>query len=412
MIFCIDDFDLKDKGVFLRTDFNVPVEPGGEVKDHIRLQRALTTIKYALKQQGRVVIGSHRGRPCGRPEDKKLFTLEPFGYYLSQKLGCEVVFWEDIHSPVPRALLSSLSEKKILLLENLRFHPGEEAGDKDFAALLARGLDIYINEAFSVSHRPHTSLSLLPLEFSQRGEGFSMRGEVQVLDRLLDSQVPRPLALVIGGVKVTDKIQTLNTLSRHLDVLLVGGKMAYTFLKARGESVPPSYVEESSVGQARVMMEQLHVKGRKVLLPVDHCVASPKDPSSRRVCPVTQVPPDFQALDIGPQTIKLFHAALQPMKAVFFNGPLGHFENPLFAEGTREMGQTLASLKGAFRVVGGGLHRRCVSTGPSKKLHAYFDRRGGLAKVPAKSKPARPGEPAGDRAPRPPPLLWTEVLKF
>lgn len=355
MIFCIDDFDLKDKGVFLRTDFNVPVEKGGDVKDHIRLHQALRTLKYALKHQARVVIGSHRGRPGGRPdEDKKLFSLEPFGYYLSQKLGCEAVFWEDIHLPVPGALLSSLNEKKILLLENLRFHPGEEAQDRNFASTLSRGLSVYINEAFSVSHRPHTSLWLLPLQFSQRGQGFSMREEQQVLDRLLDSQSSRPLALVIGGVKVADKIQTLNTLSRHLDVLLVGGKMAYTFLKARGEDIPLPCVEKSSVAPARDIMERLQVKGKQVLLPVDHCLASEKDPSFRKVCPVTHIPPHFQPRDIGPQTMKMFHTALQPMKAVFWNGPLGHFENPLFAEGTEEMGKTLSSLKEAFRVVGGG----------------------------------------------------------
>ena len=350
-LYSIDDFDLKNKTVFIRTDFNIPVK-NGKVEDHIRLKRSLPTLRYALEQKAKIIIGSHRGRPTAT--NKQELSLEPFGYYLCKNLNCEALFIENLNEPLPSPLLSSLSEKKIILLENLRFHPSEEKGDKDWAEQLSSNVDVYINEAFSVSHRHHASVGALPQKVKMRGQGFSMKKERETLDLLRENSLS-PFLLLVGGVKVGDKIKAISRLMDRVDSVLIGGKMAYTFLKAKGVFTGEIFAKEENLKLAREFMDRLQMRGKKILLPVDHIVSPINgDKNKVRVIPITEMPEGFCHKDIGPKTVKLFAEALSGARTIFWNGPLGQFEDPLFANGTFSICEAISKAKKAFRVVGGG----------------------------------------------------------
>ena len=373
-IYCIDDFDLKDKNVFIRTDFNIPVK-NGKITNHIRLEAAISTIEYALRQQARVIIGSHRGRP-DRTNRKEL-SLEPFGYYLGEKLNCEVVFAENTTSPLPSVLLSSLNSEKVVLLENLRFHSGEERGDPLWADQIASYVDVYINEAFSVSHRSHMSVSALPLKVKKKGQGFSMKKERNMLDHLL-YKVDSPMALLIGGVKIGDKIKTLNRLVDQLDILLIGGVMAHVFLKAKGENMP-GITQDGVIAEALNLMDRLESRGKQILLPVDHWLSEGEESSPRVLCKNSNIPSGFFPMDIGPQTVKLFSETLQKAKTIFWNGPMGLFEDDRFAEGTMRMSEVVAGCKDAFRIVGGGDSIAAVLKSGKSDSFDYVSTGGGAA---------------------------------
>ncbi len=348
-LYSIDDFELKDKVVFIRTDFNIPVEKG-IVEDHVRLKAALPTIQYALENQAKVIIGSHRGRP--KENNKKEFSLEPFGYYLGKHLNCEVIFIDEIGSAIPSVLLSSLNAKKIILLENLRFHPGEEEGNEKWAECISSYVDIYINEAFSVSHRNHMSVGALPRMVKQRGQGFSMKKERDTLDYIRESS-PSPFVLLSGGVKVSDKIKAISRLIDRLDSVLIGGVMAYTFLKVKGVETGEAFIQEDSLQAAEEFMDRLCVREKKLLLPVDHVVV-PVNGKDKRVTSDAEIPKGFCPMDIGPRTVELFSENLQGAKTIFWNGPFGKFEDPLFAKGTLSVCEAIAQCENTFRVVGGG----------------------------------------------------------
>lgn len=365
----IEDFDLKDQKVFIRTDFNVPVRDG-KVLDHIRLRRALPVIRYALDQKAKIIIGSHRGRPdrLDPVRDKKLFSLEPFGYYLGEKLGCEVLFIEDIQSALPSILLSSLNSEKLILLENLRFHSGEEGADIEWTKQIVSYVDIYINEAFSVSHRQHASVCLLPQKVQKKAQGISLKKEIQTLD-YIRGLAPRPMALLVGGGvrKAGDKIKTISALLDQIDTLLVGGAMAYAFLKTQNVSIGAADLPLKDMSFIKELIQRMQTKGKKLFLPVDHVIIPKKimsnylkDPSAVnieehiQVTETQEIPDGFYPVDIGPKTRMLFDQALKGVQTVFWNGPLGWFEVPAFAEGTLSVCQSIAELKDAFRVVGGG----------------------------------------------------------
>ena len=381
-IYFIEDFDLKNRVVFIRTDFNIPVVDD-QVVDHIRLQSALPTLKYALKQQARVVIGSHRGRPKKGEESK--YTLEPFGYYLGRKLGSEVVFIEDTDTPIPSVLLASLNEKKIILLENLRFHPGEESGSLDWAQRQASYIDVYINEAFSVSHRGHTSVGALPLQVKERGEGFSMRKEREILD-YIRQDAPSPLMLLIGGVKVSDKIKAVARLVDRLDSILIGGVMAYTFLKAQGVATGEAYIQDESLKLAEDFIERLRVRGKKLFLPIDHLIVPDRKQAPRagkiekpEITSGPEVPKGTIPMDIGPKTVELFSKVLRGAQTVFWNGPVGKFEEPLFAKGTLGICEALAGLDQTFKVVGGGDSIAAVLQSGKQGCFNYISTGGGAS---------------------------------
>ena len=348
-LYSIDDFELKDKKVFIRTDFNIPVE-NGKVEDHIRLKSALPTLQYALENQAKVIIGSHRGRP--KANNKKEFSLEPLGYYLGKHLNCEVIFIEEIDSVIPSVLLSSLNIKKIILLENLRFHPGEEEGKREWAECISSYVDIYINEAFSVSHRSHMSIGVLPQLVKQRGQGFSMKKERGTLD-YIRKHSSSPFVLLSGGVKVNDKIKAISRLIDRLDSVLIGGVMAYTFLKVKGVATGEAFIQEESLKAAEEFMNRLCVRGKKLLLPVDHVVI-PVSGKGSQITSSVEIPKGFCPMDIGPKTVELFSEALQGAKTIFWNGPFGKFEDPLFATGTLSICDAIAQCENSFRVLGGG----------------------------------------------------------
>ncbi|MDE0119334.1 MAG: phosphoglycerate kinase [Bdellovibrionales bacterium] len=375
-LYSIEDFDLKDQKVFIRTDFNVPVEEG-KVEEHIRLKSALPTIQYALENKAKVIIGSHRGRP--EKNNKKNFSLEPFGYYLGNKLNCEVLFVEDIDSVIPSILLSSLNHKKIILLENLRFHTGEEAGDISWAEKLASYVDIYINEAFSVSHRDHTSVMVLPQKVKKRGLGFSMQKERETLDYIRKNS-PAPFVLLAGGVKVGDKVKVISRLVDRLDTILIGGVMAYTFLKAKGVYTGAAFIQKESLGMAEEFINRLKIRGKKLLLPIDHVVVPVANRQSPpQITDGVEIPEGFCPMDIGPKTVELFSKALTGAGTVFWNGPFGKFEDSSFAKGTLAMCESIAQCDDAFKVVGGGDSIAAVFKLNKQECFNYISTGGGAA---------------------------------
>ena len=375
-LYSIDDFELKDKKVFIRTDFNVPVK-NGHVEDHIRLQSSLPTIRYAIENQAKIIIGSHRGRP--EENNKASYSLEPFGYYLGKHLNCEVLFVEEIGLEIPSVLLSSLNAKKIILLENLRFNPGEEKGSNTWAECISSYVDVYINEAFSVSHRNHMSVDILPRKVEKKGQGLSMKKEREVLDYIRQSS-PSPFVLLVGGVKVNDKIKAISRLVDRLDSVLVGGIMAYTFLKAKGVSTGSAFIQEESLFLAREFMQRLQVRGKKLLLPIDHVVIPAHgDHKQKQIISTQDIPEDFCPMDIGPKTVEIFSKALKDAKTIFWNGPFGKFEDPLFAEGTMSICSVMANCKEAYRVVGGGDSIAAILKSGKEKDFDYISTGGGAA---------------------------------
>ena len=314
-------------------------------------------MRYALQKGARLIIGSHRGRPKNK-QDKKSLSLEPLGAYLSQHLNCELIFIKDLRS-TPSVLFSSLNEKRAILLENLRFHSEEETGDEKWASALARHVDIYINEAFSVSHRNHASMTCLPQKVKERGMGFYLQKEIKTLD-LLRENPPSPFVLLIGGVKVSDKIKTLIHLSDRVDVFLIGGLMAYTFLKAKGVETGEAFVEKDCLKAVMDFMERLKMKNKTLLLPLDHVgtqknlKTSANTPIEVKVTKGPALPKGFVPLDIGSQTIDSFSSALKSAGTVLWNGPMGKFEDPRFAKGTLSMCEAMACSPGTLKVIGGG----------------------------------------------------------
>jgi len=368
----IDDLSLKNKKVFIRTDFNVPVQ-NGKVNDHVRLKSALPTIKYALDHQAQVIIGSHYGRP--NKDNKKDFSLEPIGYYLGKHLNCEVIFIESIN--IPPMLLSSLNEKKIILLENLRFHPEEENADKNWTKKIASYVDVYINEAFSVSHRHHASIQLLPGEVKERAQGFSMKQERKSLD-YIRHQSSAPFTLLVGGVKIKDKIKSISQLMDRLDSVLIGGVMAYTFLKAKNIPTGKALVHKAELTLVKEFINRLMVRGKKILLPIDHVVVSKKE-TTPFTTPGPEIPDGHYPMDIGSKTVELFSKTLQHSKTIFWNGPLGKFEDPLFAKGTLSICSAISKCQQAFRAVGGGDSISAISKLNNQDSFEYISTGGGAA---------------------------------
>ena len=347
-IACIDALPIEGKRVFIRVDFNVPIE-GGKVSDDTRIRAALPTIKHAIERGARIVLASHLGRPKGK---KAGFSLEPAGARLAELIGAEVVLTDDCIGDGARKVVSDLREGRVALLENLRYHEAEEANDEAFARELARGIDVYVNDAFGAAHRAHASVDALPRLLPTRGAGFLMHAEVAALSRLL-GPVERPYVAILGGAKVSDKIAILENLVSRVDALCIGGAMANTFLEARGESMGASLVEKDKLHIARNIISKAQERGVQILLPSDLRVATSKDATECQVVESSKVGPDQIALDIGPASAAGFRDRIVRAKTVFWNGPMGLFENPAFAEGTLGVARAAAECSG-YTVVGGG----------------------------------------------------------
>ena len=345
----IADLAIEGRRVFVRVDFNVPVEDG-RIVDDSRIRSTLPTLKHALSRGARLVLASHFGRPKGKPDPS--YSLEPAGAKLAELLGVEVLFTDDCLSDAAGKIVGDLREGQIALLENLRFHPGEEKNDGDFARSLAKLADTYVNDAFGAAHRAHASVSALPRLFQERGVGLLMQAEIEALEKLR-SAAPRPFVAVLGGAKVGDKLGVLEALVDRVDALLIGGAMANTFLAARGHDMGLSRIESDKLALARTVMQRAEERGVKVLLPLDVVVARSLDAEAGTVVKCNQVPNDAMALDIGPATVESFRRVILPARSMFWNGPMGLFERPAFSAGSFGIAKAGADCAG-FTVVGGG----------------------------------------------------------
>jgi len=347
----IDQLDIQGKRLFLRVDFNVPIDASGAITDDNRIQAALPTLRFALSKNAKVILASHLGRPKGKPDAK--FSLQPVARRVGELLKKEVKLAPDCIGPEVEKMVARMKPGETILLENLRFHKEEEGNDPNFAQALARLADVYINDAFAVSHRAHASVEAMTRLCKEKGAGFLMKEELNYLNKIVENP-ERPLAAVVGGAKVSGKLEVLQNLTQRVDKLLIGGGMAFTFLKAKGLEVGKSLVEEELLGTAKEIMETAQKKGIDFLLPVD-CVAAEKMDASAptRITSVQEIPSGWMGLDIGPKTTTLFGEALKNVKTVVWNGPMGVFEMEPFSKGTFAMVENIVR-SGAVSVVGGG----------------------------------------------------------
>lgn len=345
----LDDVDVASRTVFVRVDFNVPLE-GTKVTDDTRIRAAIPTIKHIQERGGRVVLASHLGRPKGKKKPE--FSLEPAAARLAELLGMEVILADDCIGDGAKKVVTDLREGQVAMLENLRFHPEEEADDELFARELAKFADIYVNDAFGSSHRAHASVHALPKLMPQRAAGLLVHKEVAALERLR-SNAERPFVAVLGGAKVSDKIEVIEVLMERVDELMIGGAMANTFLAAQGLKVGKSRIEEDKLALARTLMLKARERGIQLLLPVDVVVAGSLKADKGTATDVNTIGDEEMALDIGPRTVKAFGERLRRAKSVFWNGPMGLFENPAFADGSFGIARAMADCSG-FTVVGGG----------------------------------------------------------
>ncbi|MGZ6125635.1 MAG: phosphoglycerate kinase [Myxococcales bacterium] len=353
MIRSIEQLPIAGKRLFIRVDFNVPLDKKtGKVKDDARIRAALPTVRYAIEKKAKVILASHLGRPDGKPVPE--MSLEPAGSRLSQLLGQDVIFADDCVGDGVKKLVGELREGQVLLLENLRFHPEEEANDDAFSRELASLCDVYVDDAFGTVHRAHASTVGMVKHVPQRGAGFLVAAELKHLQPLLKG-AKRPYLAILGGAKVSDKIKVIDQLMGKVDALLIGGAMAYTFLSARGVAVGASRVEKDKVEVAKRILDKAGQSRVEVMLPSDHVVAKePKGGVPTQT--VAQIPEGMLGLDIGPRTRELYRQRILGAQTVFWNGPMGMFEVAEFGQGTRVVAEALAEAtkRGARTVVGGG----------------------------------------------------------
>ncbi|OFW09959.1 MAG: phosphoglycerate kinase [Acidobacteria bacterium RIFCSPLOWO2_12_FULL_59_11] len=349
----IRDLELTGKRVFVRVDFNVPLTESGEITDDTRIRQTLPTLAYALERGARLILASHLGRPKGKPNPQ--MGLAPVAVRLGKLLNRPVIFVSDCIGLAAEGPALGLRNAEVLLLENLRFHPEEEANDPEFAQQLARLADCYVNDAFGSAHRAHASTVGMTLFFPQAAAGLLMEKELNYLTKAT-SNPERPYVALLGGAKVSDKIEVIMNLLPVVDALLIGGAMAYTFLRAMGQPVGRSLVEEDKVELAKKVLGEVEQRKYRFQLPVDHLIAQKLEASApTRVVDgtATPIPSDYMGVDIGPRTAELFAAEIARARTVVWNGPMGVFEVEPFARGTLAMAHAMASLQGTT-IVGGG----------------------------------------------------------
>jgi len=356
----IRDLDLAHKHVFMRVDFNVPLtEDGSEITDDTRIRETLPSIEYALRHRAKLILASHLGRPKGKPNPK--YSLRPvvdrLRTLLDHQLGSKtnVAFAPDCVGDIAKEMTRQLESGQVLLLENLRFHAEEEANDPEFSKKLASLCDLYVNDAFGSAHRAHASTEGITHFVKQSAAGLLMEKELTYLGKALESPT-RPFVAILGGAKVSDKIQVIDNLLGKVDALLIGGGMAYTFLKAKGQEIGKSLLEADKIDIAKEALAKAAAKKVRFLLPVDHILADKfaADAKTQTFEGDGPFPADWMALDIGPKTIALFEKEIAAAATIVWNGPMGVFEMPAFAKGTTAIAQAVAQNKSAVSIIGGG----------------------------------------------------------
>jgi phosphoglycerate kinase len=349
----VSELAVEGKRVFARVDFNVPLDKATKkITDDSRITATLPTIKHLIERGARIVLGSHLGRPDG--EVKPEFSLEPVAARLAELLSIDISLADEPVGDGARKVVSDLRDGQVAMLENLRFNPGEEANDEQMARTLASYCDVYVNDAFGTAHRAHASTAGMAKFVAERGAGFVMGKEIDFLSRLLGN-VDRPYVAVLGGAKVSDKIEVLDALLERVNAIVIGGAMANTFLASQGKNVGKSKIEKDKLPNARDFLRRAQEKNVTVYLPVDVVAAGGiDDGDNAKVVTLEGIGGDAMALDIGPATVENFKKVLTAARTVFWNGPMGVFEKPKFAAGTVAVAKTLADNKLALTVVGGG----------------------------------------------------------
>lgn len=346
----IEDLPIKGKRVFIRTDFNVPLDDNMVITDDRRVRSTLPTINYAIDEGAKVILASHLGRPKGKVEPR--FSLAPVAKRLQRLLNKEVIFAPDCIGSQVEGIVAKMKEGDVLLLENLRFHPEEEKNEEAFAKSLSRLADYYINDAFGAAHRAHASTVGIAA-FLPAAAGFLLKKEIEYLKGVVDNPV-RPFVAILGGAKVSGKIGVLENLANKVDKVIVGGGMAYTFIKAMDYEIGDSLVESDMLDLAKSIMDKLRKNNVKFYLPVDGVIAQSIEAGAETKIVTTQeIPKAWRALDIGPASVKLFSEAIQDAKTIIWNGPMGVFEIDAFSRGTFSIARTVADAY-ALTIVGGG----------------------------------------------------------
>ncbi|MGA6971531.1 MAG: phosphoglycerate kinase [Candidatus Binatus sp.] len=367
----ITHLEFQNKKVLVRCDFNVPIAEG-VIQDPARIDASLDTIRYILEHGGSAVLCSHLGRP---KERSAALSLKPVAEYLSTALGQKIKLAPDCVGDHTGKMVEGLKPGEALLLENLRFHHEEEANDRDFSHELARHKQAYVNDGFGTAHRAHASTVGVTKFIAERAAGFLMMRELEAL-RAVTENPKRPSIAIMGGAKVSDKIGLIKNLLNKVDAILIGGAMAYTFLKAQGIAIGRSRVEDDKLELAKELLAQAASKGVKIVLPSDHIVAAaPQADATPHT--VAEIPSEMMGLDIGPQTAAAFIAEIERAKTVIWNGPLGFFEIPAFAGGTNRVGEALANQIGVVSIIGGGDTAAAVAHAPWAGKFTHISTGGG-----------------------------------